>query len=73
MLVLRTETEKNGLSSPEAYADFAEECLELGYKGYKMHGWNKGDVKEEMLKAVGKRVGDKMKIMYDAGCHFNTL
>ena len=32
-------------------------------------------VKEEieMLKAVGKRVGDKMKIMYDAGCHFNTL
>ena len=26
-----------------------------------------------MLRAVGKRVGDKMKIMYDAGCHFNTL
>ena len=69
------DREKNGLSSPEAYADFAEECLELGYKGYKMHGWNKGNVKEEieMLKAVGERVGDKMKIMYDAGCHLNTL
>ena len=38
---------KNGLSSPEAYADFAEECFELGYKGYN-HGWNKGDVKEEI-------------------------
>ena len=69
------DREKNGLSSPEAYADFAEECLELGYKGYKMHGWNKGNVTEEinMLKAVGERVGDKMKIMYDAGCHLNTL
>jgi len=68
------DREKNGLSSPEAYAYFAEECLELGYKGYKMHGWG-GDVKEEiaMLKAVGERVGDRMKIMYDAGCHFNTL
>ncbi len=68
------DSHKNGLSSPEAYADFAEECLELGYQGYKMHGWG-GNVKEEisMLKAVGKRVGGKMKIMYDAGCHFNTL
>ena len=72
---LHGDREKNGLSTPEAYADFAEECLELGYKGYKMHGWNNGDVEEEikMLRAVGDRVGDKMKIMYDASCHFNTL
>ncbi len=69
------DRELDGLSSPEAYADFAEECLELGYKGYKMHGWSNGDVKEEiaMLQAVGKRIGDKMKIMYDAGCHLRTL
>ena len=26
------DSHKNGLSSPEAYADFAEECLELGYQ-----------------------------------------
>ena len=31
------DKETNGLSSPEAYADFAEQCLELVYKGYKMH------------------------------------
>ena len=69
------DRDKNGLSSPEAYADFAEECLELGYVGYKMHGWNKGNVEEEiaMLKAVGDRVSGKMKIMYDAGCHLSTL
>ena len=72
---LHGDREKNGLSTPEAYADFAEECLERGYKGYKMHGWSNGDVEEEikMLRAVGDRVGDKMKIMYDASCHLSTL
>lgn len=65
----------DGLSSPEAYADFAEQCLELGYKAYKMHGWHEGNVEEEtaMIKAVCERVGDKMTIMYDAACHPETL
>ena len=69
------DREKNGLSSPEAYADFAEECYELGYKAFKMHGWTNGDVDEEsnMIKAVAKRVGGRMKIMYDAACHLKTL
>jgi L-alanine-DL-glutamate epimerase-like enolase superfamily enzyme len=69
------DREKNGLSSPEAYADFAEECYELGYKAFKMHGWTNGDVGEEsnMIKAVAKRVGGRMKIMYDAACHLKTL
>jgi L-alanine-DL-glutamate epimerase-like enolase superfamily enzyme len=66
---------KGGLSSPEAYADFAEQCLELGYKGFKMHGWQEGNVAEEcaMIKAVCERIGDKMIIMYDAACHPDTL
>jgi L-alanine-DL-glutamate epimerase-like enolase superfamily enzyme len=69
------DREKNGLSSPEAYADFAEECYELGYRAFKMHGWTNGDVEEEsnMIKAVAKRVGGRMKIMYDAACHLKTL
>ena len=33
------DTEEGGLDSPEAYADFAEACLELGYPGFKIHGW----------------------------------
>lgn len=65
----------DGLSSPEAYADFAEQCLEMGYTGFKMHGWNEGDVREEstMIEAVAKRVGGRMRIMYDASCHLKTL
>ncbi len=63
-----------GLSSPEAYADFAERCYDLGYRAYKMHGWS-GDVAEEsaMIRAVAKRVGGKMAVMYDAAGHFATL
>ncbi|MGY8958891.1 MAG: enolase C-terminal domain-like protein, partial [Alphaproteobacteria bacterium] len=64
-----------GLSSPEAYADFAEQCLELGYTAYKMHGWSEGNVAEEsaMIRAVAERVGGRMEIMYDSACHLATL
>ena len=64
-----------GLSSPEAYADFAEQCLEMGYPAYKMHGWNVGDPGEEsaMIRAVGERVGSRMEVMYDAACHLRSL
>ncbi len=69
------DREKNGLSSPEAYADFAEECIEKGYKAYKIHGWKEGNVAEEkeLLKAVGNRVAGKIEIMYDSACHLSTL
>lgn len=64
-----------GLSSSGAYADFAEQCLELGYRAYKTHGWSAGDVAEEsaMLSAVAERVGSRMVLMYDASCHLATF
>ena len=40
---LHGDRHPKGLSSAEAYADFAERCYELGYRAYKMHGWG-GDV-----------------------------
>ena len=53
------DEEANGLSSPEAYADFAEQCYEMGYRAYKMHGWHEGNVAREtaLLETVAKRVG----------------
>ena len=65
----------NGLSSPEAYADFAEQCLELGYKGFKMHGWKEGNPKREesMIRAVAERIDTRIDVMYDAACHLKTL
>lgn len=63
------------LDSIEAYGDFAEECFDLGYKGFKIHGWGEGDPKEEAANLLhcAKRVGDRMELMYDAASELQTL
>jgi len=64
-----------GLDSPEAYADFAEQCLEMGYPAFKIHGWGNSLVKLEIanIHAVGQRVGGKMDLMLDPACELNTF
>lgn len=64
-----------GLSSPQAYADFAEQCYDMGYRAFKIHGWCDGNVAEEVetILTVGKRVGDRMKLMIDPACELRTF
>ena len=68
-----------GLDSPEAYATFAEECRDLGYGGFKIHGWGGSEAgrsveKEvETIQAVGERVGDDMDLMTDPACELETF
>jgi L-alanine-DL-glutamate epimerase-like enolase superfamily enzyme len=64
-----------GLSSPEAYADYAELCLERGYPAFKIHGWGNSLVKLEIatIEAVAARVGDRMDLMLDPACELNTF
>ncbi len=31
--------ENGGLDTPEAFADFAAQCYDIGYRGFKIHGW----------------------------------
>lgn len=63
------------LDSPEAYADFAEQCCEMGYRAFKIHGWNDGDAKREAANVLGvaKKVGDRMKLMLDPACELRTF
>ena len=65
----------DGLSTPQAFADFAEQCLELGYPAFKIHGWGRAPVSQEVanVHAVGKRVGDKMDLMLDPACELMTF
>ncbi|NUC70991.1 mandelate racemase [Haloterrigena sp. SYSU A558-1] len=71
--------ENGGLDSPEAFADFAEECLEMGYRGFKIHGWGGSDEARdiqrevETVHAVGERVGDEMDLMFDPACEYETF
>ena len=63
-----------GLNSPQAFADFAAECQAAGFAGFKIHGWNDGDVAREVenLRAVRARVGDGFRIMLDPACQLRT-
>lgn len=63
-----------GLSSPEAFADYAEACKEAGFHGFKIHGWLSGEVKREISNLFGirERVGDDWRIMLDPACMLST-
>jgi len=56
-----------GLDSVASYADFAEACKSQGIAAFKIHGFNDGNVQNEIdiMTAIRKRVGDDMKLMND--------
>ena len=66
---------KGGLNSPEAFADFAQQCLEMGYPAFKIHEWRDVTPKQGIatIHAVGKRVGGKMDLMSDPANSYNTF
>jgi len=66
---------KDGVNSPEAFADFAEQCSEMGYPAFKIHDWENAPPKQEIaaVHALGKRVGEKMDLMLDPACSYNTF
>jgi L-alanine-DL-glutamate epimerase-like enolase superfamily enzyme len=69
--------DNGGLDSPEAYAEFAEDCRELGYGGFKIHGWGGSDGRRDVdrevatVHAVGERVPG-MDLMLDPACEYET-
>jgi len=66
---------KGPLSTPESYADFAQQCLEMGYRGFKIHPYAWADVRKHVatVLAVGERVGGKMDMMIDPYCLYETF
>ena len=66
--------ENGGLSTPQDFADFAEQCSELGYRAFKIHGWGNAPIEREVANVleVGKRVGDRMDLMLDPACEYET-
>lgn len=64
-----------GLSSPQAYVDFAEQCYQMGYRAFKMHGWGEGVVADEVatVLALGKAFDGRMSLMTDPACELRTF
>jgi L-alanine-DL-glutamate epimerase-like enolase superfamily enzyme len=67
--------DNGGLDSPEAYADFAVQCRERGYKGFKIHGWSTAPIQREVanVQKVREKVGPQMDLMIDPACELNTF
>jgi L-alanine-DL-glutamate epimerase-like enolase superfamily enzyme len=59
---------RDGLSSPEAYAEFAVQCRERGYPAFKIHGWGRAPIAQEIatVLAVREKVGPGMALMLRA-------
>ena len=64
-----------GLDSKEAFAEFAEACHDLGYRAFKIHGWNDGNAREEAANVlhVARAVGDRMTLMLNPACELRTF
>lgn len=56
-----------GLDSVEAYADFAEDCMNKGFQAFKIHGFMDGKSRSEIaiMTAIRDRVGNGLKLMTD--------
>lgn len=67
--------ENGGLDSPEAFAEFAVQCKEMGYPAFKIHGWGNPDIGREVATVLKTReaVGDRMDLMIDPACEYNTF
>jgi L-alanine-DL-glutamate epimerase-like enolase superfamily enzyme len=68
------QDEPGGLDSPESFADYAAECRERGFAGFKIHGWHNGDIRREIstIRSVRKAVGDGFALMIDPASQLRT-
>jgi L-alanine-DL-glutamate epimerase-like enolase superfamily enzyme len=69
------DQERDGLSSPGAYAEFAVQCREMGYPAFKIHGWGRAPIAQEIatVLAVREKVGPGMDLMLDPACEYTTF
>lgn len=64
-----------GLDSPRKYADFAVQCMNLGYRGFKLHTWDDAAIGEiiEAVHTVREAVGAGLDLMLDPACKLQTF
>jgi L-alanine-DL-glutamate epimerase-like enolase superfamily enzyme len=53
------------------FLDVADQCLELGYQGIKLHAWGDARRDAELSIALREHVGDAVPLMYDGSAGFD--
>lgn len=66
------DSEDDGLSTPDAYASFAESCLDEGYSGFKIHPHGDPTFDKKICETVAEAVGDEMDLMLDPASEYTT-
>lgn len=68
------QEESGGLDSIQAFCDYALECQQKGFHGFKIHGWHTGDARKEAANvlAVREAVGTDWNLMLDPACQLRT-
>jgi L-alanine-DL-glutamate epimerase-like enolase superfamily enzyme len=63
------------LSTPESYGEFAEQCREMGYRGFKIHPYAWPDVQTHVdaVLCIAESVGGEMDMMLDSYCLYETF
>ena len=66
---------EGGLSDAASYADFAEQCKEIGYKAFKIHPFPRTVTRDHVdtMLALGERVGGEVDLMLDAFALYPTF
>jgi L-alanine-DL-glutamate epimerase-like enolase superfamily enzyme len=67
-----------GFETAEAFVEFAETCHDYGYEAFKTHTWCGEDTVDigkevELVRTVGEQVGDRMQLMHDPVCEYETF
>lgn len=58
-------------SSIPEFLDVADQCLELGYRGIKLHAWGDARRDAELCLALRDHVGPSIPLMYDGSAGFD--
>ena len=69
--------ENGGLSTPQDFEDFAHQCIELGYKSFKVHGWglarDRIDREIENVLNLGNKFEGKLDLLIDPACDIKNF
>lgn len=69
--------ENGGLTTPQDFEDYAQRCLEMGYKAFKVHGWGlaRDDIKREVdnVLNLGAKFEGKLDLLIDPACEIKNF
>lgn len=69
--------ENGGLSTPEDFEEFAHQCMEIGYKAFKVHGWGlaRNDIDREVKNVInlGKKFSGELDLLIDPACEIRNF